>query len=79
MILVEVKGLPIGALTIIVLPTIDIQVMSDYDLLDEYYYPLSDEDFDNRYAWINSDYGPEWMLCTCIPTAYNTECTYYSI
>ena len=59
MILVEVKRLSIGAVTIIVLPTIiDIQVMSDYDLLDEYYYPLSDEDFDNRYAWINSGYGP---------------------
>ncbi len=26
------------------------QVMSDYDLVDEYYYTLSDEDFNTRYA-----------------------------
>ena len=23
--------------------------MADYDLLDDYYFPLSDEDFENRY------------------------------
>ena len=24
--------------------------MADYDLLDDYYFPLSDEDFENRYT-----------------------------
>ncbi len=25
------------------------QAMGDYDLIDEYFYPLSDDDFNNRY------------------------------
>ena len=28
------------------------QTMQEYDLIEEYFYPLSDEDFDNRYECI---------------------------
>ncbi len=28
------------------------QAMGDYDLIDEYFYPLSDDDFNNRYVCI---------------------------
>ena len=28
------------------------QTMQEYDLIEEYFYPLSDEDFDNRYKCI---------------------------
>ena len=27
-----------------------VQIMADYDLLDDYFYSLSDEDFENRYT-----------------------------
>lgn len=35
------------------------QAMSDYDLIEEYYYTLSDEDFNNRYVanyFLNTHY-----------------------
>ena len=28
--------------------------MADYDLLDDYYFPLSDEDFENRYLKLHT-------------------------
>ena len=37
------------------------QIMADYDLLDDYFYTLSDEDFDNRYIHVHI----RTCMCTC--------------
>lgn len=41
------------------------QAMSDYDMMDEYYYVLSDEDFDNRWELYLPTYylWSPWLKC----------------
>ena len=40
--------------------------MQEYDLIEEYFYPLSDEDFDNRYKCIVvCKYDVYLCLCMC--------------
>ena len=45
------------------------QAMSDYDMIDDYYYTLSNEDFNNRSA----------PCCTCIVACMYIACTVHVV